>query len=421
MRGLFFSVSLLFSPLSLVSLTLDQTIHSESVVLMNAKSGRLLWQKKPDLAVYPASTTKIATVFYTLLQKPNSLKERVIVQKEALVCVSPFEKRRDNYAKCPAYWLESDGSHVGIKVGEEMSLGDLLYATMLSSGNDASNVLAQTVGGGSIDRFITELNQFLQKIGCTSTYFKSPHGLHHPDHKTTAKDMARLAQCAMYHPLFRKIAKTQSYERPATNKQPKALYVQTNRLLRQGNYYYPYAVGIKTGYHSKAQHALVAAAEKEGRLLICSLFQCKDRSRIWQDAKALFEAAFNEQKIEKELVTAGDQTFSLVLDEAQGPIKTYTKEPLKAGYYPSEEPELRCLLVWDEKITLPVLPGTHVGSLQLLADNEPIATHPLYAKEHVKEKLFCKLINQVKAHWLLISALVLFLALVVTGLYWRRR
>lgn len=394
MRTLLFA---LFAVLhaQICALSVNSKIHTDSVVLINGKTGRVLWQKDPELAVYPASTTKMATVFYVLMQKSN-LKQRVVAQKEALMCVSPFEKRRDNYSKYPSYYNETDGSHTGIKLGEEMSVEDLLYATMLASGNDAANVLAQEVGSGSIDRFMGDLNSFIKKLGCTKTNFCNPHGLHHPEHVTTAKDMARLAQCAMYHPTFCKLAKTQQYERPATNKQPKAFYTQTNRLLRQGNHYYPYAVGIKTGYHQKAQHCLIAAAEKDGRLVICALMRCKERSNIWKDAKALFDAAFNEQLVVKELVQPGNQPFS-----CEGiHCKTYTKDSLTISYYPSEEPKVRCLLVWDE-ITLPIEAGQKVGKIQLYADDQEATSVPLYAVERVELPLVAKVERHFKRYYIL--------------------
>src|SRR5262249_28551111 len=152
---------------------------------------------------YPASTTKIATSFYTLMQKSRSLHENVAAPKEALVIVTPYEKMRNNYTKYPAYVLETDGTHANIKAGEVMTIEDLMYATMLASGNDAANIIAYHLGGGSIPQFMDGMNCFLQKIGCTKTHFCNPHGLHHPEHVTTARDMARMAQCALYHPLFR--------------------------------------------------------------------------------------------------------------------------------------------------------------------------------------------------------------------------
>lgn len=411
MRTLFASFCLSLHAMLLGDLSVNETIHSECVVLMNGKTGRILWQRNADVEVYPASTTKIATVFYTLMQKPNSLQERITAKKEALVTVSPHEKRKDNYKKCPSYWNESDGSNAGIKEGEVMSLEQLLYATMLASGNDAANVLAEHVGGGSIPKFVDDLNRFLKQLGLTKTHFTNPHGLHHPEHVTTAKDLARLSQCAMYHPTFRKIVKSKTY------KSQKITYVQTNRLLTEGKYFYPYAIGIKTGNHSQAKFTLSAAAEKDNRLLVCALLRCKDRSLIWQDARSLFEAAFNERQIEKQVLSTGDQSFARSFDDAKRPLATYTKEPLMIRYYPSEEPELRCLLVWDD-IALPIQIDARVGEVQLKDGDILLAQIPLYAKEEVRATWYLMLVRMLEKHWVLTVAL---LALCIVGVMRVRR
>jgi D-alanyl-D-alanine carboxypeptidase (penicillin-binding protein 5/6) len=222
----------------------------------------------------------------------------------------------------------------------------------------------------------------------------------------------------MYHPAFRKLAKSQIYERKATNKSPKGSYVQSNRLLRQGRYFYPYAVGIKTGYHSKAQHTLVSAAEKDDRLLICVLMRCKDRSQIWQDARNLFDAAFNETKVEKMLLASGDQSFVKAFDDATVDLATYTKEPLKLGFYPSEEPEFRCLLVWDE-LELPIKRDTRVGEIQLKAGDEVLASVALYAKDEIQPKWHAKLCRKMGEHWML--TIVVFGIFIIGGFVLLRR
>src|SRR6185437_6437502 len=144
-------------------------------------------------------------------------------------------------------------------VGEEMPLKEYLYGMMVRSGNDAANVIAEYVSG-SIPTFMQELNDYLKQIGCLNTTFCNPHGLHHPDHKTTAFDMALLTREAMKNPVFREIVSTVRHKRPKTNKRPAAVLVQTNRIIKSGTqYYYPKAIGVKTGYHSRAQNTLVAA------------------------------------------------------------------------------------------------------------------------------------------------------------------
>lgn len=412
MRALFFTC-ILFPIFLSATLSLDRDIQSECVVLINASTGKVLFAKNPDQPVYPASTTKIATAFYALMQKPNGLKEAVIAPKEALITVSPSEKIQANYSKCPSFWLESDGSHVGIKSGHVLTLEELLYGTMISSGNDASNIIAHHVSG-KIQTFVEDMNRFVKNLGCQNTHFCNPHGLHHPEHITTARDMARLAQCAMYHPVFRKAVAMKKYERQATATQPRLLFVQTNKMLLPGKHYYPEAIGIKTGYTSKAGHSVVVAAQKGDRTLIAAIYKSKDKDARFYDARALFDACFKEVKVEKLLLAAGPQAFSQLYDGAESEVQTYTKEPIRLEYYPSEEPEIRSLLTWDF-VPLPIKEGTKVGQITILADEKEHTIVPLFAKNEVKETLSAKmnrLAHTVVEHWII--ALSLF-ALVIVG------
>jgi D-alanyl-D-alanine carboxypeptidase (penicillin-binding protein 5/6) len=381
---------------SLDSKELELEVGSEYVILINGKSGKVLFQKNAEQPCFPASTTKIATVLYALIKKPAALTTSITASKEAMACVSPQEKQKNNYGKYPAYWLESDGTSAGIKVGEILTFQDLLYGNMLASGNDASNVLAEFVGNGSIPAFMTELNRFFQIIGCRATHFCNPHGLPHPEHVTCAKDMARLAQCALCHPLFCEIVKSVRYEQPATNKQPKRWYIQTNRLLKKGPFYYPYAIGVKTGYTSKASKNLVVAAEKEDRLLIAAIMKNSMRPGIYQDAHKLFETAFQEQKQEKLLLAVGEVPFSRTYTHGKNPVFTYITEPLQLSFYPSEEPEIAPLLVWDS-CALPIKQGQRVGEIRLLLDGVPSQAVPLLAKNEVQEDLFSYLWGNVES------------------------
>jgi len=407
---LFVLVFFLFPALLGGALTLNKEVTAESVLVINAKTGKVLWAKNPDMRAFPASTTKIATCFYTLMKKPNSLKDSALAKKEALVTVSGWEKMQGNYSKCPAYWLEHDGTTAGIKPGQTYSVEELLYATMLCSGNDASNVLAEAISG-SVPNFMQELNDFLTSLGCTNTKFYNPHGLHHPEHVTTARDMARLAQCAMYHPIFRKIVSSLKYETEPVGTSKKRTYMQHNKLLLRGKFHYPYATGIKTGYHSRAQNALVAAAEKDSRSVIAVLFHCKDRESRFVDVKMIFDTCFKEKKIHKTYVPKGDQNFSKIYETGVEPVKTHTMEPLLLEFYPSEEPEVRCELVWDS-IEAPIQKGAKVGQLRLIADDKEAISVDLFAKNEVKETLFGKVQRLLKAllqgienHWIIATIL----------------
>lgn len=361
--------------------SLDISTGAESAILINASTGEVLYEKKAHQSMFPASVTKIATAIYAINVRGDKLDKQITAEYDSVASISEAELERSNYT-LPAHWLIPGASHIGIKNGEVLSLKDLLYGTLLASGGDSSNVIAQYIGG-TIPTFMKLLNDYLKEIGCQNTVFKNPHGLHHPQHVTTAYDMAILAREAMKNQTFREIVKTVQYTRPQTNKQKPTTLVQGNRLLRKGKLYYPKAIGIKTGYTSKAQNTLVAAARDGDRTLIAVLMKGKDREEVAKDAIKLFETAFNEKKVRRRLLAAGPQKAALKVPKASKQIHTYLKNNVTVDYYPAEEPNVKCLLQW-EKVELPVEKGQRVGMLCIRDQHDKIlAEESLYALEDV--------------------------------------
>lgn len=418
-----FTVLSLLQPFKGDAAPLAISVQAESAILINGETGAVLYEKNPHTLQYPASITKIATAALALKLYKDNLENRVIAENDAVVCISEEERRSSKYT-VPAYWLVPGGSHIGIKKGEELSLRDLLYGMMVASGNDAANVIAHHVGD-NIPNFMASLNLYLKEMGCQNTVFYNPHGLHHPNHQTTAYDMARITQVTLQNPTFRQIVSTVRYTRPKTNKQPSATLVQTNRLLKTGKYFYPKAIGVKTGYTSNAQHTLVAAAEHDNRLLIAVLLKCKERENIFKDAIKMFETAFNQPKVQRILMKAGPQKFSIELPGAKNLLTTYLAEDLALSYYPAEEPKMKCLLYWNS-IVLPVKKDQVVGEIRLLSeDDQTIKSIPLYASEDVSARWWWSLrerLNIFKESSSVWKGLVFVAVLSTLGLiFWRMR
>jgi len=224
----------------------------------------------------------------------------------------------------------------------------------------------------------------MKDLGCKQTRFLNPHGLHHPDHQTTAYDMAILTKEALKDPLFREIVSTAKFTRPKSNKQAPTLLLQTNMLIREGKNHYSKAIGVKTGHTSHAQNTFVGAAEYEGRTLIAVLLKSKDRSAIFKDSIKLFEAAFNQPKIRKNYLPAGPQKFEKEIAGTENVLKTYTKEDLTLEFYPAEEPEIKCLLYWTH-LNLPIEKGAPVAELRLeTLDGQVLRSVSLFSSEKME-------------------------------------
>ena len=357
---IFFSF-FLFARVEIDANKLSCEISAPIAILINAENGRVLFEKRAHERCYPASTTKVATALYALYKKNKEMQDFIIVSQDAVGIVSPQVRRYSG--KHPSYRLEFGGTHAGMKPGEEVDALSVLYAVMLASANDACNVLAEWTCG-SVTNFMAELNLFLQKIGCSDTYFTNPHGLPDDEHVTTAADLAKMAYFAKKYPLFRKVVATTKYEYPATNKQTTFWMSQTNALLKPGKFYYPYATGIKTGYTQKAGHNLIASACKGDRDLIAVICGCDERSKRYRSAVDLFETAFNEPKNIRKLLSKEHDLFSKQIEGAKYSLEAVLESDLSVSFYPSEEPILSPKIDWFS-LSLPIPAGSAVGVVRV--------------------------------------------------------
>lgn len=407
--GRFFVFScLLFSLLH--AEPLDVSLQAESAILINAETGAVLFEKDADTLRYPASTTKIATVLYALEHGGVPFDRIIPVEQEAVGVLSQAVKKRNQY-RDSAYLLEPDSVGLGLKTTEQLSLKDLLYAILIVSANDAANVLAHYLGG-SITQYMQDVNQYLAEIGCTSTCFMNPHGLHHPKHVSTARDLAKLTQVALRNQTFAEIVKTVRYTTGKIGAQEGRALLQTNKLLRKGPYFYSKAIGVKTGYHSLAGHTLVSAATNGKRTLISVLLKNADRGQMFLDAATLFETAFKEPLVTKTFFKAGKQAFALQLEGSRYPVQTFLDTPISVQYYPAEHSKMHAEIHWSAT-QLPVKKGDVVGQIHLYIDDKRLE-YPLRAVETVETTLIYRLAHTVqkKSNVLLLTFFLTLAALV---------
>lgn len=256
----------------------EDQLYALSAILISQDTGEVIFSKNPDEIRYPASTTKILTVLLAILFAED-LNETVTVSETAMN-------------------IPADSSTMGLQVDEEIRLIDVLYGTMLLSGNDGANVIAETVSG-SIPAFVDLMNQTAAALGCDSTHFANAHGYHDDNHYTTARDMAVIARYAMQNELFRQIAGTVTYAIPRTNKHrartitTKSSYMLSGSEENPNKYYYPNATGIKTGSHSHSGYCFVGSASSQGVNLISVVFFTGNRAR-WADTIKLMDYGFSQ-------------------------------------------------------------------------------------------------------------------------------
>ena len=256
------------------NLTEDQLL-AKSAILIEAGTGEVIFEKNADEAMFPASTTKIMTTYLGI----------TMGDMNATVTMD------DTAANIP-----SDSSTIPLSIGETINFQDLLYATMIRSGNEGANLIAETISG-NINDFVDLMNQTAVTMGCTNTHFANANGLHDDAHYTTARDMAKIARTAMQNETFANIAKTYSYSLPRSNLQRSRVVIgNSDNWLNpstDNTNYYPLATGIKTGYHARAGYCYVGSAEKDGVKLISVVFYTSKGGR-WSDSKKLMEYGFSQ-------------------------------------------------------------------------------------------------------------------------------
>lgn len=255
-------------------------LYARSAILIEASTGEVLFEKNADEILYPASTTKILTC-YIALQMADLENDVVTVSQNAIDLVPP------TYQTIP------------LSAGEKVPMGDLIAATLVRSGNEGANAIAEYMGG-SISGFADLMNQTAGMLGCSQdTHFANPSGVHDENHYTTVRDMSIIARAAMTNARFREIVSSNTYTMPATSGENRSGHPQrtliggTSILIPDNNYYYPGIIGVKTGFTKPAGYCFVGAAERNGIELISVVFY-SSRSGRWTDTRKLMDYGFTQ-------------------------------------------------------------------------------------------------------------------------------
>lgn len=265
-------------------------IYSESAILIEAKTGKILYEKNIHDRKYPASTTKILTAILAL--EKCDLDEKATVSKNAI------NSLEDGYAKAD------------IQIGETFTIAELLDVMMVQSANEAAVVIAEHISG-SVSEFAKLMNQKAKEIGCTDSNFVNPNGMHNENHYSSAYDLALIAKYCMKNETFRKLANKMECSLPRTEywqdeqieEHGERNFKNTNKLLIEGNrYYYPYAIGIKTGFTTPAKNCLISASNKDGFETIAVVLHAETTedglSARYLDTINLFEYGYSNYKLE---------------------------------------------------------------------------------------------------------------------------
>ncbi len=314
-------------------------LSARSAIMLDADTGRVLFEKNARDRSLIASTTKIMTAL-VICEQCNVL-DRVRIPKEA---------------------VGIEGSSMYLKEGEILTVQELLYGMMLRSGNDAAMALA-IYCGGTMEGFAELMNDKARNLGLKNSHFENPHGLDSPEHYSTAWDLAQLTAYAMENPIFRKTvsAKTVTVGDRALRNHNKLLWSVEG------------ADGVKTGYTKAAGRILVSSATRRGRRIVVVTINAPDD---WKDHKALLEKGFSRFAV----MTVVEEGTSLGHVQLAGDSRVSVPLVAGAGFsYPVAEGERISLeLPGPGFVYGPVVFGEDAGCAHILLDGRPVGKVPLF-------------------------------------------
>lgn len=365
---------LMFNSAGVVSFgaTDPPSILAESAVLIDAKTGEVLYDKNMNEQHYPASTTKVITALLAL--ENLDLSETVTIDAE-----TPY----------------TEGSRIYLVEGEKITVEQLMYGLLLESANDAAVALGKEIAG-SIPDFADMMNEKAKELGAKNTNFVNPNGLHDDAHVTTAYDLAMIAKEAMKNEKFRELVSTYRYIIPQTNKQDTRYLYNTNRLIYDEKTKVPVngtmrtakydgAIGIKTGYTSHAGGCLIAGAKRGDTELIAVVMKSTDPGRFG-DSIALLDYGFENYK---SLKAMDEGTVLGEIKVNRGAVRkvevvakdtAYATLPIEAS-----EELVRTKIVLDKKVQAPVALGQKVGEVQIYEGNTMVGQIDAVAASEIPE------------------------------------
>ena len=346
-------------------------LTSESAILMDAESGKILYEKNIDEQLPMASMTKIMSMLLIMESiEDGSLNysDKVLISENA---------------------SGMGGSQVFLQAGEEYTVDSLLKCIAVSSANDAVVAMAEKISG-SVDAFVKLMNERASKLGLKNTHFTNPHGLDNEDHYSTVYDMAIIAKELLKHEDILKY--TSIYEDYLTKPDGSQIWlVNTNRLVR----FYDGVDGLKTGYTTASGYCLTATAKKNDLRLISVVMKSPSAEDRSSDTSSLLSYGFNSFK--NNIIYKKDQSLGKIPVE-KGKIKevdVYLKEDATQILSVTEKPDEYSFNIKIDKIQAPVKSGTVVGTTEIIDSNGNIIDEvEIIVKENIEKAGFFDYLKQ---------------------------
>ena len=346
-------------------------LSSEAAILMDAESGKILYEKNTQEQLPMASMTKIMSMLLIMenIEEGNlTYEDKVLISENA---------------------SGMGGSQVFLQAGEEYTVSDLLKCIAVSSANDAVVAMAEKISG-SVDAFVTLMNERAKELGLENTNFANPHGLDDENHHSTAYDMAVMARELLKHEDILKY--TSIYEDYLTKPDGSQVWlVNTNRLVR----FYDGVDGLKTGYTTEAGYCLTATAKKSDLRLISVVMKSPSAEARSSDTSTLLSYGFNSFK--NNIIYSKDKSLGTVRVEKGKieEIEVYLKEDATEILSVTQKPSEYSFNIKVDKIEAPVKAGSIVGTAEIIdSDGNILDEVDIIVKEDIERAGFLDYLKQ---------------------------
>ncbi len=355
---------ILIMPAKANELTLAE--NAKSAILIEASTGKILFEKNADEKLEPASMTKMMSMLLIIENIENG-----VLKWNQKVTIS------ENASKM-------GGSQILLETGEKMSVEDLFKGVAIASGNDAVVALAEALAGTE-EAFVNMMNDKSRELGLKNTHFKSPHGLDEVNHYSSARDQSLIAKELVKHKKVMKFTSIyEDYLRENTDR--KIWLVNTNRLVR----FYEGVDGLKTGYTKEAGYCLTATALKNGMRIIAVVMGEPDSKTRSKEISEMLDYAFAQYKIKnllkekyvgKYIVDKGEERYAKVIPKEEVTILSKKADKDKKANYKIE----------INKLKAPIKKGEVIGNLKIKENGKVIRTIDLTVDKNIKKISLWKL------------------------------
>lgn len=339
-------------------------ISAKGAVLIDCKTGDVLFKKNADTKLPMASTTKIMSAMLAL--ESGNLDEEFTVDSDA---------------------IKVEGSSMGLREGDRVTMRTLVYGMLLPSGNDAANAAAVRICG-STDKFVEMMNKRAKKLGLKSTHFVTPSGLDDDtdEHYSTAYDMAMLTKQALKNPDFREICSKYKAKLKYGNPPYERWLTNSNKLLNSCEG----VIGVKTGFTDKAKRCLVSACKRDGATLICVTLNAPDD---WLDHTRLYDYGFNMYENQK-LPLDSDRFAVNVVGGESDTVLCRTKTPV-INMLRGKADDVEVKVYINHFLYAPVANNTVVGKVKYLYKGQMLSEQEIVTSASVE----CKSVKRELSFW----------------------